>query len=189
MSLPPSIHRDLIHLRDIDLRGYKRQDGLWDIEGWLTDRKAYSFDSHFRGMVSAGDAVHDMGLRLTLDDHLTIVDVVAVMSRHPYQVCPGIAANFRKLIGLKIGGGFNREARALMGGVEGCTHLVELLGPMATTAMQTIFPMRKAWKPETTAPGAATRKPPLVDSCHAFRADGPVVKRQWPDFYTGPKSE
>jgi hypothetical protein len=24
-----------------------------------------------------------------------------------------------------------------------------------------------------------------LNSCHAFRSDGPVVKDNWPDFYTG----
>jgi hypothetical protein len=182
----PAADRDLIHNRAITLRGYRRKDGLWDIEGWLTDTKAYSFESTWRGMVAAGTPVHDMGLRLTMDDSLVIRDVEAMMERHPYTICPSITPNFKKLIGLKIGGGFNKEARALVGGVAGCTHLVELLGPIATTAMQTIYPMRKAWRLEEKT-GGAGRRPPLVDSCNAFRSDGDIVKAQWPEHYTGPK--
>ena len=28
-------------------------------------------------------------------------------------------------------------------------------------------------------------RPPLIDSCHAFKSDGEVVKNSWPDHYTG----
>ena len=29
------------------------------------------------------------------------------------------------------------------------------------------------------------RKPPVIDSCYAYRSDGEVVRRRWPQFYTG----
>ena len=28
-------------------------------------------------------------------------------------------------------------------------------------------------------------KPKTIDTCHAYASDGPVVKRLWPEFYTG----
>jgi hypothetical protein len=31
-------------------------------------------------------------------------------------------------------------------------------------------------------------KPPLVDSCQAFRSDGEIVEKRWPEFYTGSES-
>ena len=33
------------------------------------------------------------------------------------------------------------------------------------------------------------RKPPVIDTCHAWAADGEVVKRWAPQFYTGPDAE
>lgn len=30
---------------------------------------------------------------------------------------------------------------------------------------------------------------PCFDSCHAFASDGPIVRRQWPDLYTGDKAK
>ena len=53
-------------------------------------------------------------------------------------MCGDIAPDFKKLIGLRIGGGFHRAVRERLGGVHGCTHIVELLGPVATTAFQTV---------------------------------------------------
>ena len=43
-----------IHHRRIDCRGYRRADGLWDIEGHLTDAKSYPFINSFRGEVAPG---------------------------------------------------------------------------------------------------------------------------------------
>ena len=45
MPLSPPAPREPIHTRAIDLRGYRREDGLWDIEGHLTDVKCYDFES------------------------------------------------------------------------------------------------------------------------------------------------
>ena len=40
---------------------------------------------------------------------------------------------------------------------------------------------------EMTATGSRQhRRPGFIDSCHAFASDGEVVRKSWPDFYTGP---
>ena len=64
MPLSAPAPRKLEHLRDIQLRGYVREDGLVDIEAHLTDTKTYGFPSEHRGQVggigveeSLGDAV------------------------------------------------------------------------------------------------------------------------------------
>jgi hypothetical protein len=90
--------------------------------------------------------------------------------------------------------------RARLGGVHGCTHIVELLGPVATTAFQTISSgkareLERAHHaksdpaPQEDAPSKLRRKPYVIDTCHAWAADGPVVKRWAPDFYSGPDAE
>jgi hypothetical protein len=68
-----------------------------------------------------------------------------------------------------------------MGSVHGCTHLTDLLlGPVTVTATQTIAAGRRKRESRN-----ASGRPALIDSCHAFASDGPIVRRQWPDFYTG----
>ncbi len=68
-----------------------------------------------------------------------------------------------------------------MGKTLGCTHLIELLGPLATTAYQTMH-----WALEERENSRSSRtKPAIIDTCHALAGDGPIVKRTWPDFYTG----
>jgi Protein of unknown function (DUF2889) len=190
MPLSSAAPREQIHTRSIECRGYRRADGLWDIDAHLTDTKTYAFDNHFRGELPAGAPVHDMWLRLTVDDRLVIHAVEAVTEAGPYSACPTVAPNFQRLVGLRIYPGFHKQVRDRLGGVEGCTHLVDLLGPLATTAYQTVFPWRARehearLERDGKPPERPTRRPKLVDSCRAFASDGEVVKRYWPDFYTG----
>jgi hypothetical protein len=203
MPLSPPIGRQHLHTRRVVCQGFFRDDGLWDIEGRITDEKTYDHANEWRGALRPGDFVHDMSIRLTVDHTFTIVDAEAVTDKSPYRMCGDIAPDFRKLIGLRIGGGFHRAVRERLGGVHGCTHIVELLGPVATTAFQTMSSgkarelsrahLAKSGKPSepaaTDAPAKSRRRPYVIDTCHAWAADGAVVKRWAPDFYTGPDAE
>ena len=40
MPLSPPVSRSPVHTRRIECRSYRRDDGLFDIEGHLTDRKS-----------------------------------------------------------------------------------------------------------------------------------------------------
>lgn len=171
MPLSPSAPREHLHTRTVECRGYRRSDGLWDIEGRLRDSKTYSFTSEHRGELEVGEPVHDMSIRLTVDDRLVIHAVEAATDASPYRVCPDVVPNFQRLRGLRIGRGFHGKVKELLGGTAGCTHLVELLGPVATTAFQTIFPVKLR-----DAPRAARGVPPyLLDTCHALARDGEIA--------------
>ena len=203
MPLSPPIGRQHLHTRRVVCQGFFRDDGLWDIEGRITDEKTYEHANEWRGTLRPGDFVHDMSIRLTVDHKFTIVDVEAVTDKSPYRMCGDIAPDFKKLIGLRIGGGFHRAVRELLGGVHGCTHIVELLGPVATTAFQTVSSgkareLNRAHRARSglvpkpadpAAPSKSRRKPYVVDTCHAWASDGAVVRRWAPDFYTGPDAE
>lgn len=186
MALSSPTKRNLIHTRDIKCLGYERDDGLWDIEGRITDIKSYSFTNMDRGEVNAGTPVHDMTVRLTINTDLVIVDTEAFMEFTPFAICPAISESIKKLIGVQIKSGWTRAVNNAIGGVKGCTHINQLLiGPLATTAYQSIVP-RKAHKitlnkqsPEIP-PG---EKPDVLDTCHAFDTSGDNVKRLWPKFY------
>ena len=51
--------------------------------------------------------------------------------------------DFSRLTGINIGSGWMKEVMKRIGGVLGCTHLVELLRPVATPAYQTQFEVRR----------------------------------------------
>lgn len=184
MPLSDPVAREPIHTRTVTCQGYRRADGLWDIEGHMVDTKAYDFERRTRGTLPAGAPVHDMWLRLTVDDDLVVHGAEASMAASPFDMCPRITPEFEKLVGLAIAPGWNRKVKQMLGGVHGCTHLVELLGPIATTAFQTIFPLRERKQREEGGTPIPVEKTP-VNTCHAMRSDGPVVRTLWPAYYTG----
>lgn len=173
------VARRHIHTREVVCRGYEREDGLWDIEGTLLDTKTYPFHTAHRGFIPPGDGLHRMTLRLTVDDELCIHDAWARTEQSPYRVCDEVNAAYAALVGLRIGPGFSRRVKELFQGVKGCTHLTELIGPVATTAFQTIWPLLNERR-EAAGQATAEEKPPLVDGCHAFHRDGEVVAIRWP---------
>ncbi len=61
--------------------------------------------------------------------------------------------------------------------VEGCTHLRELLGPMATVAYQAITDA--VYRPVDYRSNPQVFKP-LIDSCYGLDAKGDVIPRLWP---------
>lgn len=182
MPLSQPASRKLLHTRTVTCHGYRRDDGLWDIEGHLIDVKTYDFDNHHRGEVKAGEPVHEMRLRLSIDDDMVIRQAEAATEHAPYAMCPDITPRFALLEGLRIGPGFHREVNNRVGGVKGCTHLVELLRPLATAAYQTLVARRRTREADRDAPA---RRPMFLDTCHAHASDSPEVKRRWPAFYTG----
>jgi hypothetical protein len=185
MPLPEPAAREPIHTRLIDCRGFRRADGLWDIDGRLTDTKTYAFTNRWRGELAPGEPVHDMRIRLTVDANMVVREAHAATEAAPFAVCPEVAPRLGVLVGECIGPGWSRTIRRLVGGNRGCTHLTELLGRMATAAFQTIMPLR-AHEAEARGEPLPARPPErLVDSCHAWRVGGPVIAEFYPDAAGG----
>src|SRR5262249_43094787 len=116
MPLSAPAPREHIHTRQVECRGYLRTDGLWDIEGHMTDRKTYSFPSEERGEVTAGTPVHDMWIRMTVSDDLVIQAIEAVTDGAPYRICPSITPNFQRLPRPPPPPGFLPQAQDVPGG-------------------------------------------------------------------------
>jgi hypothetical protein len=184
MPLSAPVARQPLHRRLIDMHGYQREDGLYDIEAHLTDTKSYAFDNQERGTITPGTPLHGMWVRMTVGEDMVIRTCEAVSDFTPYRICPEVAPNFARLAGVSIGPGFNRAVKERVGGVMGCTHLREVLAQMATVAFQTIGPMR--WRKARAAREAAIARgespPPArravpLGSCHAYAPDSEVVRR------------
>jgi hypothetical protein len=180
MPLSPPASRKLIHTRAIECKGYEREDGLWDIEAQLVDTKTYPHSRRNGGADrKPGEPVHHMWLRLTIDLDMLIHAAEAHTEAGPYPTCGDITPNFKELAGVKIGPGWRREIATRLGGIKGCTHLVELLGPLGTTAFQATGRAREA----RNASRPVTRKPYQINSCHIYKEDSPAVRERWPQFF------
>jgi hypothetical protein len=162
--------RRLAHTRQIVCTGYVRSDGLFDIEGRMIDTKTDHADLLFK-QVPAGEAIHAMCVILTIDDQRVIRHIEARTDSAPTPYCAEINSAYARLEGVVIGAGFMKEVKARLGGTAGCTHLTELLGPVATTAIQTLMGVgtRRTTRPSRDAAS-------MLDACHAWRADGEVAR-------------
>jgi hypothetical protein len=183
MPLTNTVIRKLAHTRVVTCHGYKRNDGLWDIEGRMVDTKPYRFPNKDRGgWIEADEALHDISIRITINIKMQVIDAEAVIDSSPYHYCKCVVAIAKKLIGLQIAPGWTLKSKAAMGRNRGCTHLTELLGPVATTAIQTIT-SEMMNRSKEVSDNPAESSPQFLNTCHSLSADSPVVKEQWPDHY------
>jgi len=173
MPLSAPADRKPIHNRTIVCQGYRRADGLWDIEGRLVDTKAYPFANSWRTEVKPGEPLHEMLIRLTLDEHYLVLAIEAATEHSPHGACGDILPNFQRLVGERVGPGWTKRVKQLIGGAEGCAHHVEMLGNLATVAFQTMGPLLARERSMT-----GTRDPKddlskfLINSCHIWREGG-----------------
>jgi hypothetical protein len=187
MPLLESASRKKMHHRYIDCEGYLRDDGLWDIEAHMRDMRTYDCgydENHRGGVIKAGEPVHDMWLRLTIDLDFIIRDAQASSDHTPFGICTRAAVEMKALVGLQIGQGWMKRVRQKISTHKSCTHLMDLLGPIAATAYQTLHVALE----EREANRTERQKPVILDTCIALASDGDVVKKHWPEFYQGGKN-
>lgn len=173
--------RRLLHTREIVCKGYLRDDGLLDVESTMRDISPNGSDLFFKPL-GPGEDLHRMRIVMTVDNQLVIRAMEVHSEAAPTPYCAESNANYDALVGLKIGAGFTKRVRNLVGGNKGCTHLTELMGPAATTAMQTWFALgreRGGLRTLLAVPGPLP-KPALADTCQAYRSGGKALEAIWP---------
>lgn len=183
MPLPPAAPRSPAHTRTVTFRCFAREDGLYDIDATVHDTKGYDYVAD-RGQMHAGDAMHDLSLRVTLDGDFVIRDIATSMDSTPFGECHSAGPSMRALIGATMGAGWRQTIERTIGGTQGCTHLRELLYNTATAAFQTIPHHRSQVQNGNSLAEANGEKPPFyMGKCLAWRFDGPVVQRIAPKFF------
>jgi hypothetical protein len=184
-QLPAPVARRAIHTRRIAFEGFLREDGLWDIDCELSDTKAEAIHMRERGVLPAGEPVHLLRVRLTVDDGLTIRDVQTGTINVPFNECHAATGEpMHKLVGLTMGPGWRKAIDGAIGGVAGCTHMRELVFNAATAAFQMIPHHKATQAGRRDDAAAAGGKPPFyMGKCMSWAFDGPVVQRLAPQFY------
>ena len=183
---PPDSPREPLHTRSIRVVSFAREDGQWDIEAELIDIKAYDFPLKNGHLQRAGDPIHHMHLRITVDDELTITAAVAAYDAAPYnEHCSAIEPVYRDLVGMNLLRNFRERVKERFGRTAGCTHMTELSYVLPTVAIQTMAGRRRQSKPLSA--NAPPRRPFQLDGCHALRLDGAVAQEFYPTWYVAPK--
>ena len=171
----PTVPRERLHCRSVTFDGFRREDGLFDIEAHLVDVKDHDFEL-LTGIRPAGIPVHDMWVRVTIDRAFNIIDLEAVTESMPYPGdCDRIGPDYRKLIGANLVAGFRKRLHDVMGHTKGCTHITEMLATLPTAAIQTFAGLQR----EDMGGG----KPFQLDKCHALASSTETVLRFYPRWY------
>jgi hypothetical protein len=180
MPLSEPVVRHEIHHRVIDMRAYRRSDGLYDVEAHLVDTKPFDLTRiSAPEPLPAGQALHDLWIRLTIDHEYIVRHIEAASDATPFGMCKEAESTLSVLVGERVASGWSRRVKEKLRGTASCTHLMEMLIPMGTTAMQGI----RALAAGRPAPLDANGAPQQLDSCYAFSRHREVVKRLWPLHY------
>ncbi|HJV83979.1 MAG TPA: DUF2889 domain-containing protein [Noviherbaspirillum sp.] len=176
---PPTSRRALKHTRTIQVEAFARDDGLWDIDAHITDVKTRPINLA-SGSRSAGQPIHDLWVRLTVDTQFNIIAAEAVSDSVPYPGhCDTIGPAYKKLVGLNLLKGFREGVKQRLAGIQGCTHLTELALVLPTAVVQAYAGDVLDTRDGASADGQS-HKPFQLDRCHALRTDGEAVAKYYP---------
>jgi hypothetical protein len=169
-------HRE-VHSRVVTMKTYVRTNGLFDAEAHLVDLKPFDFiRSGVKDPVPAGQPCHDLWIRVTVDGNLVVRSIEAASDVTPWPVCKEAGVALQVLVGEALARGWSAKVKEKLRGVAGCTHLADMLIPLATTALQGIYGLRTLTDRDASLGS-------LVDSCNAFDRSRDVVKQLAPMHY------
>ena len=152
--------------------GYKRADGLCDIEAHLIDIKDHDF-TLMTGVRRAGEPIHDMWLRVTIDRNFTIVRRRGAHRR----ACPIRAAATGSRRPTASSSARTSSQRLPQARCRRCSAACAAArtsprcsAGLPTAAIQTFAGLRDART-------RATAKPFQLDHCHALETTTETVRR------------
>ena len=180
MTLPQAAaQRQLKHRRQLDVQVFSRGDGLWEVDATLVDVKTHDTQMA-NGPRAAGTPIHEMLLRLVVNQKLDIVEAGSETRWMPYTgICNEHGDVYGRLVGLNLLQNFRTALRQRVGGALGCTHISELAQVLPTAVIQ-------AFADEvidTRGADEGARQPFQIDRCHALRSDGEAVRLHYPRWY------
>lgn len=183
MALPTAAsERQLTHRRSIDVQVFARGNGLWEVDARIRDVRQH--DTRMAtGMLPAGQPIHDMLLRLVVDETFNIVEAGAETYSMPYpDQCDAYGDVYGRLVGLNLMRGFRQAVKERVGGALACTHITELTHVLPTAVVQAFA----GEVLDIRGDGADSQQPFQIDRCHALRSDGQAVKTYYPRWYRAP---
>ena len=180
MALPTAASdRQLKHRRSIDVQIYTRGNGLWEVDAHISDVRSRE-TRMVNGVLPAGQPIHDMLLRLVVDERCNIVEAGAQTTAMPYPgQCDRYGEIYSRLVGLNLLKGFRQAVRERVGGALACTHITELAQLLPTAVVQAFA----GEVIDTHGASADSTQPFQIDRCHALRADSPTVQTYYPRWY------
>ena len=166
------------HIRNIEISIYSTHDeNKFIVEGFLKDDRLNDYYL-ITGEKRHGGKIHNMAVRMLVSvPHMKIEDIEAEMIDVPGEECHDTTDFVKSVIGLTLTQGYSIKVRSLLGGINGCTHMVNLLINMAPAAIQGIWSF-KAQKKVDIDSGQNEKKRVfmmedfLKNTCYAWREKG-----------------
>ncbi len=180
MALPPAARdRQLRHRRSIDVQVFSRGNAQWEVDATIRDVRPRDTTLPTR-VLPAGEPIHDMLLRLVVDERFNVLEAGAETLAMPYPgACEQYGDAYGQLVGLNLMRGFRQAVKERLGGVQGCTHITELSQVLPTAVVQAFA----GEVIDTGGSSADSQRPFQIDRCQALRADGPTVRTYYPRWY------
>ena len=167
--------KEKIQTRQIDVSSHEYDDNHIVICGELKDRRLVATHD-LAGRPRPPLTVHHFYIEwLFSTEERRIARIWVNMQTTPHDECDQIQEKLIGLEGLKIAPGFTRQVKRLLGGRKGCIHLTTLLLAMAPAALQGYWTHADR-HPDSRDITSEEMEHYLVDSCHVWRKDGPLVK-------------
>ncbi|HSV96562.1 MAG TPA: DUF2889 domain-containing protein [Spirochaetota bacterium] len=174
-----------IHSRDIIMSTWAAGDNQIIIEGELMEKRLNDYYL-LSGEKRPAGVLHNMILRLLLEGpELVIRELEVEMPGIPREECGELLRSLDPVIGLSISSGFTQRVKSLVGGVNGCHHLLTLLLAMAPAAVQGYWTHRASRPIPTDREARAKHAKYLpINSCRVWREDGPLVRKIREELHT-----
>lgn len=168
--------KEKIQTRQIDISTYESDGTHIVVCGELRDRRLVA-TCDLSGKPRPPMTVHHLHIEMALSLKERRISKLKVdMEVTPHDECAKIENNLKALEGERIAPGFTRRVNSLFGGRKGCIHLTTLLLAMAPAALQGYWTYGDR-HPEDRDISETEMEQYLIDSCHVWRKEGPLVKK------------
>jgi len=126
------------------------------------------------------DAYHDMGVEVDIEYPALLLRAVRPrMDKTPYPVCPESLKRAQACVGMKIETGLHFRLQRAVGGVEGCSHITQLLADACSAAVQGLLAIESQGEDGRSRRIPAAKKIevlekyrlPIRDTCRAYAGE------------------
>jgi hypothetical protein len=156
--------------------GFRKLRRSLRIGATTDDRRRLGMTAELTDQMEDLPALH-ASLSLWLEvPKFTILEARASLAGTPFALCPSTASGASRLEGLSIAKGFTGAALDRIAGPAGCAHLAALVIAVTPVIPQASGALAGFLRQSSEELLRSRAGGPQVDSCHMWRAEGPLVR-------------